>query len=285
MFERYTEKARRTIFFARYESSQCGSEYIETEHLLLGLMREEKVQVHAWLPKLDYDSVRHTVESQCHKGPYVSTSVDLPLSDASQRVLAYAAQEADTLGHKHIATGHILLGLLRDKKSLPAKILSDCGADLAALRIEVRKNSEGYRARPALRDLDVRTSRTPVDTIEIHGSRFNTEYIREAVKRCRQYNWHWRKQLWSPRDIVVNRQTGSISFELILAEDTANFELIKAGWTTDHCAICRWALFESKDDPLHNEGYTNGREWVCTECYEKFWSRPDFFSSPYSDIT
>src|SRR5438034_7040874 len=108
MFERYTDRARRTIFFARYEASQFGSEYIETEHLLLGLMREEKVQVHEWLPKLGYDSIRRAVEIQCRKGPYLSTSVDLPLSDASNRVLAYAAQEADTLGHKHIATGHLL---------------------------------------------------------------------------------------------------------------------------------------------------------------------------------
>lgn len=99
------------------------------------------------------------------------------------------------------------------------------------------------------------------------------------------HNWHWRKQLWTPQATVVNRRTGSVSFDLSLAEGAGNFELVKAGWKTDHCAVCHWALFESKDDPSHGEGYTNGRDWVCTECYEKFWSRPDYFSSPYSDIT
>ena len=83
----------------------------------------------------------------------------------------------------------------------------------------------------------------------------------------------------------MDRQRGAVSFDLTLAEDAANFELVKAGWKQDHCVICRWLFSESKDDPSHAEGYTNGREWLCTECYEKFWSRPDFFSSPYSDIT
>ena len=68
-----------------------------------------------------------------------------------------------------------------------------------------------------------------------------------------------------------------------LAEDQANFELVKAGWKKDHCAICAWDLFESEDH--HGIGYTNGQQWICVECYEKFWERPDFISGAYSDIT
>jgi len=60
---------------------------------------------------------------------------------------------------------------------------------------------------------------------------------------------------------------------------------VKAGWKKDHCFICRWELFESKDDSDHGSGYTNGHDWLCTECYTKFWERPDFFSSSYSEIT
>ena len=85
--------------------------------------------------------------------------------------------------------------------------------------------------------------------------------------------------------MVVERARGSLSFDLSLAADTANYELVKAGWKRDHCSICRWELFESKEDAAHGTGYTNGRDWLCTECYEKFLDHPDFFSSPYRDIT
>lgn len=82
---------------------------------------------------------------------------------------------------------------------------------------------------------------------------------------------------------MINRQRGTMSFDLSLAED-ANFELVKAGWRKDHCAICRWELYES-EEAVHKIGYFNGRDWLCTECYEKFLARPDFFSSSYPDIT
>lgn len=68
MFERYTEKARRAIFFSRYESSQYGSPYIETEHLLLGLLREEK-SLHRWLPKTTPEVIRRRVDDHSAKRP------------------------------------------------------------------------------------------------------------------------------------------------------------------------------------------------------------------------
>jgi ATP-dependent Clp protease ATP-binding subunit ClpC len=78
MFERYTEKARRVIFFARYEASQFGSQAIETEHLLLGLLREDKALAHRFLPAKTEDIYR-TIETATIKREKVSTSVDLPL--------------------------------------------------------------------------------------------------------------------------------------------------------------------------------------------------------------
>lgn len=77
MFERYTESARRTIFFGRYEASQFGSPEIDTEHLLLGLLREEK-SVPRWVPKLQPQIVRQRIESVTEKLPPTSTAVDLP---------------------------------------------------------------------------------------------------------------------------------------------------------------------------------------------------------------
>jgi hypothetical protein len=84
---------------------------------------------------------------------------------------------------------------------------------------------------------------------------------------------------------AINRKSGSVSFDLSLAQDPTAFELVKQGWKKDHCFICRWELFESQDEDAHGTGYTNGQNWLCTECYEKFWQRPDFFASSYSEIT
>ena len=88
MFERYTEKARRVIFFARYEASQFGSPYIETEHLLLGLLREDKALTNRFLRShASVESIRKQIEGHTTIREKVSTSVDLPLQ---QRVQARA---------------------------------------------------------------------------------------------------------------------------------------------------------------------------------------------------
>ena len=109
MFERYTEKARRVIFFARYEAAQFGSPLIETEHLLLGLVREEKALTRRFLRGNAIETLRPEVEKYTMVRDKVSTSVDLPLSNESKRVLAYSAEEAEALGHKHIGAEHLLL--------------------------------------------------------------------------------------------------------------------------------------------------------------------------------
>jgi ATP-dependent Clp protease ATP-binding subunit ClpC len=126
MFERYTEKARRVIFFARYEASQFGSPYIETEHLLLGLLREDKALTNKFLRShASVESIRKQIEGHTTIREKVSTSVDLPLSNECKRVLAYAAEEAERLSHKHIGTEHLLLGLLREEKCFAAEILHE----------------------------------------------------------------------------------------------------------------------------------------------------------------
>jgi ATP-dependent Clp protease ATP-binding subunit ClpA len=135
MFERYTEKARRTIFFARYEASQAGSPYIETEHLLLGLLRESSGIARQHL-KVDRSKLANLLTKK-RTGSPISTSVDLPLDNASKRALAYAAQEADQLGHKFIGPEHLLLGVMHEEQSGAAKALKAVGAPSLA---EVRKS-------------------------------------------------------------------------------------------------------------------------------------------------
>ncbi|HWR34830.1 MAG TPA: ATP-dependent Clp protease ATP-binding subunit [Clostridia bacterium] len=143
MFERYTEKARRVIFFARYEASQFGSPYIETEHLLLGLLREDKALTNRFLRQhSSVDSIRKQIEGHTTIREKVSTSVDLPLSNECKRVLAYAAEEAERLSHKHIGTEHLLLGLLREEKCFAAEILQERGLRLPTIREELARTSQ-----------------------------------------------------------------------------------------------------------------------------------------------
>jgi ATP-dependent Clp protease ATP-binding subunit ClpC len=151
MFERYTEKARRVIFFARYEASQFGSPYIETEHLLLGLLREDKALTNRFLRShASIESIRKQIEGRTPIREKVSTSVDLPLSQECKRVLAYAAEEAERLTHKHIGTEHLLLGLLREDKSFAAEILHERGLRLSTLREELSRvqTDKATAARP-----------------------------------------------------------------------------------------------------------------------------------------
>src|SRR6058998_3756085 len=141
MFERYTEKARRVIFFARYEASQFGSPYIETEHLLLGLLREDKALANRFLRShAAVDSIRKQIEGHTTIREKVSTSVDLPLSHECKRVLAYGAEEAERLNHKHIGTEHLLLGLLREEKCFAAEILHERGLRLSAIREDLARS-------------------------------------------------------------------------------------------------------------------------------------------------
>ena len=142
MFERYTEKARRVIFFARYEASQFGSPYIETEHLLLGLLREDKALTNRFLQAhASVESIRKQIGAHTDIREKIETSVDLPLSNEGKRVLAYAAEEAERLRHKHIGTEHLLLGLLREEKCFAAQILQERGLKLALVREDLVRNA------------------------------------------------------------------------------------------------------------------------------------------------
>jgi len=134
MFERFTEKARRVIFFARYEASQYGSQTIETEHLLLGLLREDHALSRKFLgQKGGVQFLREEIESQIKRGERISTSVELPLSAECKRIFNMASEEAAHLGSKHIGTEHLLLGILREDDCLAARLLRDRRLTLDAL--------------------------------------------------------------------------------------------------------------------------------------------------------
>jgi ATP-dependent Clp protease ATP-binding subunit ClpC len=143
MFERYTEKARRVIFFARYEASQFGAPAIEPEHLLLGLMREDKTLTARFLARAQasLEAIRKEIEGRSPLREKISTSVELPLAPETKKVLAFAHEESDRLQHRHIGTEHLLLGLLREERSTAAEILYERGLRLMAVREEVARQS------------------------------------------------------------------------------------------------------------------------------------------------
>ena len=142
MFERYTEAARRVVFLARYEAAKCGSPFIETEHLLLGLLHQDRDLA---LRLLGSEDAIAAVEAQIRspESPQASTSVDLPLSHESKRVLAYGAEEAERMKHRHIGTEHLLLGLLREEGCRAAQALREAGLRLSLLREQIAGQPKG----------------------------------------------------------------------------------------------------------------------------------------------
>lgn len=129
MFERYSEKARRVVFFARYEASQYGSPYIETEHLLLGLLREDRALTRMVLGLGNVDAeIRAEIERHITRSEPIPTAVEVPLTAESKKILNLAAEEADGLAQRHVGTEHMLLAMFRVEGSLAGQILRARGA-------------------------------------------------------------------------------------------------------------------------------------------------------------
>lgn len=138
MFERYREDARRAIFFARWEAQQSSSAYIEPQHLLLGLTHDTDSKVHQ-LFALSTHAASFRTQLIPHPSTELSSSEDVPLSNAGKRVLAYTAEEAERLASRPIGTEHLLLGLLREKKSGVPEALAAAGIDLHSARNRIRE--------------------------------------------------------------------------------------------------------------------------------------------------
>jgi ATP-dependent Clp protease ATP-binding subunit ClpA len=146
VFERYTERARRVIFFGRYEASHFGSKTIETEHFLLGLLREDKNLTSRFVRNSSpIESIRKEIEGRMTIGEEISTSIDLPLSNECKRILSYANEETERLNHRHIGTEHLLLGILREEKCVAAEILFSRGLRLEAIREELARSTDPER--------------------------------------------------------------------------------------------------------------------------------------------
>ena len=177
MFERFTEKARRVIFFARYEASQYGSPYIETEHLLLGLLREDKVLAKWFLGDVNAErEIRSEIEKNITSRKRISTSVEVPLTAESKKVLMMAAEEADRIGLRHVGTEHLLLGLLPLEDSLAAKILQARGVKAATIREQMAMVWTAERV------IQPKSNKRAIDTLETFLAGLKWHKAEELVK-------------------------------------------------------------------------------------------------------
>jgi ATP-dependent Clp protease ATP-binding subunit ClpC len=139
MFEKYNEKARRALFFARYEASKLGSRVIESEHILLGILREGEEAVSEILQRFEVlpEDLRREIEGERVFVERISSTAELPLSEESKKILAYASHEAESMLHSAVGSEHLLIGILRVESCLAARALVQSGIDLYTLREEV----------------------------------------------------------------------------------------------------------------------------------------------------
>src|SRR5438128_2326448 len=138
MFEKYNEKARRALFFARYEASKLGSRVIESEHILLGVLREGEEIIKEIFSRFNVkpEQIRREVEGDRLFVDRISSSAELPLSEESKKILAYAAHEAVSMLHQYVGTEHLLIGILRVESSTAARILTSKGLNVYGVREE-----------------------------------------------------------------------------------------------------------------------------------------------------
>ncbi|MGE5280230.1 MAG: ATP-dependent Clp protease ATP-binding subunit [Deltaproteobacteria bacterium] len=139
MFNRFTERARKVIVLAKEEARRFNHDYIGTEHILLGLIREGEGVAAAVLQKmgLGLEAIRLEVEKLVQPGPATQIQGDVPFTPRSKKALELSAEEARALGHNYIGTEHLLLGLIREGEGIASQVLINLGLDLNRVRSEI----------------------------------------------------------------------------------------------------------------------------------------------------
>ena len=139
MYERFTDRARKVMQLANQEAQRFNHEYIGTEHILLGLVKEGSGVAANVLKNLDVDlrKIRLEVEKLVQSGPEMVTMGKLPQTPRAKKVIEYSMEEARNLNHNYVGTEHILLGLLREQEGVAAQVLMNLGLKLEEVREEV----------------------------------------------------------------------------------------------------------------------------------------------------
>ncbi|MBU1042834.1 MAG: ATP-dependent Clp protease ATP-binding subunit [Candidatus Omnitrophica bacterium] len=166
MFDRFTERARKVILLAKEEAKRFNHDYIGTEHILLGLIKEGEGVAAAVLQNLglNLDMIRLEVEKLVQPGPSTVTSGDIPFTPKAKKVIELAMDEAKSLGHNYIGTEHLLLGLIRESEGVAAQVLMNLGLDLNKVRKEIMDllgttsvNYDGQQSNPQVSNAKAKT--------------------------------------------------------------------------------------------------------------------------------
>ncbi|MFH1278368.1 MAG: ATP-dependent Clp protease ATP-binding subunit [Candidatus Eisenbacteria bacterium] len=146
MHDRFTERVRKVMYLAREEAGRLQHDYIGTEHLLLGIVREGEGIAATVLNNLglDLDQIRQAVENMVSGSGGTLTIGEIPFTPRAKRVLELAVEEARLLGHNYVGTEHLLLGLIREGEGVAARVLIDLGADKKKVREETLKLLGGH---------------------------------------------------------------------------------------------------------------------------------------------
>src|SRR6266446_764033 len=139
MYERFTDRARKVMQLANQEAQRFNHEYIGTEHILLGLVKEGSGVAANVLKNLDVDlrKIRLEVEKLVNSGPDMVTLGKLPQTPRTKKAVEYSIEEARNLNHNYVGTEHLLLGLLREQEGVAAQVLMNLGMKLEDVREEV----------------------------------------------------------------------------------------------------------------------------------------------------
>jgi ATP-dependent Clp protease ATP-binding subunit ClpA len=244
VFDRYTELARRVMFFTRFEASEFGKMTMESEHLLLGLVRVDRPLLSRFVSKAaSIDNIRKEIEGRVGLRPHVSTSIDLPMSEECQRILAYASEEADRLNAHKVNTEHLLLGILREEKCMAAELLHEKGMTLTAVREEFIPTNRPSAASP------VAGIAVPIElltTLEAHGFTSSLGHITKAIVSANAQDWtsaqsELRQFVQTLVAAIRETLNGDESVFEGLNQGVSLFEL-KTGMPSDEDWSFRWRL-------------------------------------------
>ncbi|MEX2015695.1 MAG: Clp protease N-terminal domain-containing protein, partial [Candidatus Hydrogenedentales bacterium] len=162
MWERFTEKAKRVVSAAREEATRLSSEYVRTEHILLGLCKETDGIAAKALENLgvDIEALAMEIEQQCQRGTATVGGEEITFTPRAKKVLELAVEEARRFNHSYIGTEHILLGLIKEGEGIAAKVLQDMKIDLGRVQAEVIRLL-GDQSRGAQPSTSGKKSQTP----------------------------------------------------------------------------------------------------------------------------
>src|SRR5579864_8875143 len=182
MWQRFTERARKVVFYAQEEAGRLGENYVSTEHLLLGLVRENDSVAARILDRMGVSlgRIRSEIERQVTRGDG-RLGQDMQLTPRAKRVIDLAYDEARQLSNNYIGTEHLLLGLIREGEGLAGRVLAKLGVDLERSRREVmalQDNDSGMPPRRAVKESQINNGSMSHPHQSVHSDAFAAEFVK-----------------------------------------------------------------------------------------------------------